>query len=71
MRNPHQYIQPHPGRTKLLLGIEFEQFVQLVSLAERCYEQHTDALEQQKIRINAPGDGSPTKLSLAEQMCGC
>lgn len=71
MRNPYQYIQTYPRRAKLLLGIEFEQFEQLVSLAQQHYEQQKAVSEQQKTRINAPGGGCPQKLSIAEQICLC
>lgn len=67
--NPYQYIQQYPNRSKRLVGIEFEDFIQLQQVVEEAYQHERAQHQEQQIRINAPGGGRPTTLSLAEQLC--
>lgn len=71
MKNPLHYIQTYPHRSKQLLGISYDQFLQLVNQAEARYNQHQLEREQQKVRINTKGGGRTPKLTIAEQVCLC
>jgi len=62
------YIQNHPKETKRLIGITLEQFNELVRVATIAEEQLNLEIEQQKKRVNAPGAGSPQKLSSPDQI---
>lgn len=71
MKNPFHYIQESPKRSKGLLGISYEQFLQLVRQAEKHAQQQQVQRERTKIRLNAKGGGRPPKLTIAEQVCLC
>lgn len=71
MKNPFHYIQEYPKRSKRLLGISHEQFLQLVRQAEIHEQQQQAQRERTKIRLNAKGGGRPPKLTRAEQVCLC
>lgn len=71
MKNPFHYIQEYPKRSKGLLGISYEQFLQLVRQAEMHAQQQQIQRERTKIRLNAKGGGRPPKLTIAEQVCLC
>ncbi len=71
MKNPLDYIQQYPQRTKGILGINDSQFQQLLAEAELKQAQQQAEREQQRTRINAPGGGRKPILSVAEQVCLC
>ena len=71
MKNPLDYIQKYPQRTKGILGINNSQFQQLLAQAELKQTQQQAERERQKVRVNAPGGGRKPLLSVAEQVCLC
>ena len=71
MKNPLHYIHKYPLRTKQLLGISYEQFLQLVASAKSLHDQRQAAIEKRKIRVNAPGSGRKPKLRLEQEVCLC
>lgn len=71
MKNPLDYIQKYPQRTKGILGINNSQFQQLLAQAELKQSQQQAEREQQRTRVNAPGGGRKPILSVAEQVCLC
>lgn len=71
MKNPLDYIQKYPQRTKRILGISYVQFQQLLAQAEVKQAQQQAEREQQRTRVNAPGGGRKPILSIAEQVCLC
>jgi DDE superfamily endonuclease/Helix-turn-helix of DDE superfamily endonuclease len=71
MKNPLEYIENHPERTKQIIGINYEQWSALVEIAKIEEEGLQLAREQQKIRINKKGGGRPKKLILEEEICLC
>lgn len=71
MKNPFHYIQQYPKRTKQLLGINHEQFQQLLVQAEARHNQQQAEREKNKVRLNAKGGGCKPKLSLSEEVCLC
>jgi hypothetical protein len=52
-----QRIELHPHEAKRLIGIEYEQFLALVALAEKRHLQKQAEIARTKIRINAPRGG--------------
>ena len=66
MKNPLHYIHKYPHRTKQMLGIDYERFLQLLEQAELKHHERQAAVERQKIRINAKGGGRQPLLSVAE-----
>ncbi|MDV2997564.1 MAG: hypothetical protein N4J56_007269 [Chroococcidiopsis sp. SAG 2025] len=71
MKNPLHYIHKYPHRTKRLLGIDFQQFLQLLEQAELSHTERQAEVERQKVRINAKGGGRKPLLSVAEEVCLC
>jgi Helix-turn-helix of DDE superfamily endonuclease len=71
MTNPLQYIEKHPERTKNILDIEYQQWLELVDVAKIEEERVRLAQEQQKIRINKKGGGRAKKLRREEEVCLC
>lgn len=65
------YIEKYPHRTKQILGISYEQLQSLLNCARKRHQDIKAKQSSQKIRINAPGGGRPTKLSMNEQVCLC
>jgi DDE superfamily endonuclease/Helix-turn-helix of DDE superfamily endonuclease len=71
MKNPLEYIENYPERTKQIIGINYEQWSALVEVAKVEEERLQLAREQEKIRINKKGGGRPKKLILEEEICLC
>ena len=63
-----KHIQEHPKQTKRLIGINLEQFNELVQVATIAEEKIKKEIEKDKIRVNAKGAGCHQKLSLADQI---
>jgi hypothetical protein len=57
MTSPLVRIESHPQSAKRLIGINYEQFLALVALAEKKHIEKLSEIEKNKIRIIAPGDG--------------
>ncbi len=71
MKNPLEYIENYPERTKQIIGINYEQWSALLEIAKIEEEKLRLAREQQKIRINKKGGGRVEKLILEEEVCLC
>ncbi|WP_392534008.1 transposase family protein [Nostoc sp. C117] len=64
-------IQKYPRRAKQLLGINYEQFTDLVNYAKKSHEEEQLKFEQRKVRIHRRGGGRKELLSISEQVCLC
>lgn len=62
------YIQKHPKETKRLLGIDYEQFRQLIEQGKLLHKRNQEKTEKQKIRLIKAGGGNHPKLSEEEQI---
>ena len=71
MSNPFNHIQNHPAKAEAMIGINYEQFQQLLAQVERYEQQQREQREKEKIRINAKGGGRSPLLSMAEGLCLC
>jgi len=71
MKNPLNYIQEYPHRTKQILGITSDQFQGLLAQAEMHPNQLQAERESKKIRINEKGGGRKPKLEIKEEVCLC
>lgn len=71
MKNPLHYIHTYPLRTKQILGISYDQFLLLVQQAELINQKQLAEVEQNKVRVNAPGGGRKPKLTTEESVCLC
>lgn len=71
MISTFDYIQKYTARTKQLLGISYEQFIDLVNCAKQYHEEEKLKLEKSKIRIYRRGGGRKELLSIPEQVCLC
>ncbi len=71
MTSPLKRIESHPHEAKRLIGIEYNQFLALVALAEDRHLQKQVEAEETKIRINAPGGGRLPEMSPNQGVCLC
>ena len=71
MTSPLKRIESHPHEAKRLIGIEYDQFLALVALAEAKHIQKQAGIEKNKIRINAKGGGRKPEMSSKEGVCLC
>lgn len=71
MTIPLKRIESHPQESKRLIGIESDQFLALVALAEARHIQKQAEIERNKIRINAKGGGRKAEMSPKEGVCLC
>lgn len=71
MKNPLHYIHTYPLRTKQILGISYDQFLSLVQQAELINQKRLALVEQNKVRVNAPGGGRKPKLTTEESVGIC
>ncbi len=71
MINPIDYIHKYPHRSKQILGISYQQFLQLVQQASLHQSQERQRIEQQKKRVNTPGGGRKPILSTESEIGLC
>jgi len=71
MTSPLIRIESHPQSAKQLIGINYEQFMTLVALAEQRHKQKQTEIEKNKVRIIAPGGGRKPEMSPKEGVCLC
>ncbi len=62
------YIQTHPQETKRLLGINYEQLLELIEYLKLLEKQENEQGEKKKIRLNKSGGGRDEKISKEEQI---
>jgi hypothetical protein len=68
MSQLREYIEKHPSETKRMLGIDYDQLIQLITHAENLYTRQKTSQESQKTRLIKPGSGRPPKLTIADQI---
>ena len=71
MSNPIDYIHKYPHRSKRILVISYQQFLQLVQQAGLHQSQQRKRIEQTKMRVNAPGGGRKPILSTQVEVGLC
>ncbi|MGG6270079.1 helix-turn-helix domain-containing protein [Leptolyngbya sp. AN03gr2] len=71
MKNLFHYIQTSPHRSRLLLGIEYEQLSPLITYLQQLEADYIAQHNARKIRLNAPGAGRPTALSAETEILLC
>lgn len=71
MTSPLTRIESYPQEAKRLIGINYDQFITLVVLAEKCHLKKQAEIEKNKIRIIAPGGGRKPEISPKEGVCLC
>lgn len=71
MISTFDYIQKYPSRAKQVLGISYDQFIDLVKCAKQCHEEEQFKREESKVRIHRRGGGRKELLSIPEQVCLC
>jgi hypothetical protein len=63
-----EYLQDNLKETQRLIGISFEQLIQLIEQGRIAHEQKQAELESQKVRLIRRGGGAPSKLSVEDQI---
>jgi len=69
MTSPLKRIELHPHEAKRLMGINYDQFLAVVALAEARSTKQIE-IERTKVRINAKGGGRKAEMS-AQEVCLC
>lgn len=70
MTSPLARIESYPQEAKRLIGINYDQFITLVTLAEQHLKKQAE-IEQNKVRIIAPGGGRKPEISPKLGVCLC
>lgn len=68
MSQLREYIEKHPSETQRMLGIDYDQLIQLITNAENLYARQKTSQESQKTRLIKPGSGRPPKLTIPDQI---
>ncbi|MBD2483932.1 hypothetical protein, partial [Planktothrix sp. FACHB-1365] len=63
MSKLREYLDKNPQQAKRLLGIEYEQLIELIQAAELLEEEKRQEKEKTKIRLIKAGGGRRQKLS--------
>lgn len=71
MTSPLARIESHPHEAKRLIGINYDQFLALVALAEQRHIDKQSEIEKNKIRVIAKGGGRKPEISAKEGICLC
>lgn len=71
MTSPLKRIQEHPSEAKRLIGIEYDQFLSLVALAQIRHQQKQEEMELNKVRINLAGGGRKPGMLADTGVCLC
>lgn len=71
MTSPLARIESHPQEAKRLIGIDYEQFLALVDLAEQRHLEKQVKIEKTKVRIIASGGGRKPEISPKQGVCLC
>ena len=68
MSNLREYLDKNPQQAKRLLGMEYEQLIELIQAAELLEQEKRQEQEKTKIRLIKAGGGRRQKLSVDEQI---
>ncbi|GET42261.1 transposase family protein [Microseira wollei] len=68
MSQLREYIEKHPSETQRLVGLDYEQLLELIGQAERLHKEKQLTVAQKKTRIIKAGGGRQPKLSLTDQV---
>lgn len=71
MTSPLERIKLYPDESKRLIGIKYEDFIVLVTLAEKKHLEKKAEMEKRKIRLIASGGGRKAEMTSAEGVCLC
>ena len=71
MTSPLARIESHPQEAKRLIGVDYQQFLELVALAEERHLQKQAEIESKKVRIIAPGGGRKPEMTPSLGVCLC
>ncbi len=64
MTSPRKRIESHPQDARQLIGIDYAQFLTLITFATERHQQKPAEIEQKKPRINAKGGGRKPSISI-------
>jgi hypothetical protein len=68
MNKIRDYIEKNPQQTKRLLGMEYEQLLQLIKATQLLDIERKQMREEKKVRLIKSGGGCRPKLSAEEQL---
>ncbi|WP_293123861.1 transposase family protein [Moorena sp. SIO4G3] len=62
------YLQENPREAKRLIGISYQNLMELMEMAKSLDKKHREKVEQQKTRLIQAGGGAKPKLSVEDQI---
>jgi hypothetical protein len=62
------YLESHPKETQRLIGLDYDQWQQLLKNIEALNAEKQAQIESEKIRVIKPGGGRKPKLNIPEQL---
>jgi hypothetical protein len=68
MSQLREYLEKHPSETQRMLGIDYDQLIELITNAENLYALHKKQQESHQTRLIKPGSGRPPKLTISDQI---
>lgn len=68
MSKLRDYLDKNPQQAKRLLGMEYEQLIELIQVAELLEQEKRQEQEKTKTRLIKAGGGRRQKLSVEEQI---
>ena len=68
MSQLREYLEKHPSETQRILGIDYDQLIQLTIDAENLYDRYKKQQESHQTRLIKPGSGRPPKLTTRDQI---
>jgi len=71
MTSPLARIKSNPQESKRLIGIKYEDFIKLVSLAEQRHLEKQAVIEKNKVRLIASGGGRKPEMTSESGVCLC
>jgi hypothetical protein len=63
-----EYLESHPKETQRLIGLDYDQWQQLLKNIEALNAKKQAQIESEKIRVIKPGGGRKPKLNIPEQL---
>ncbi|MEJ6482202.1 transposase family protein [Nostoc punctiforme UO1] len=71
MTSPLERIELYPQESKRLIGIKYEDFITLVTLAEKRHLEKQAEIEERKVRLIASGGGRKAEMTPKQGVCLC
>lgn len=66
MSQLREYIDKHPSEAQRLVGLNYDQLIELLGQAERLHKEKQQKAEEKKTRLIKAGGGRQPKLNVSD-----